>query len=94
LCRTISNVSQGYSYSITVSGAGALGQVDADWVLERPVYGSGLAGFADFTDVWFQEAYATRASGSLGILGALQYQITGTCASAEYDNSHEVSWSL
>jgi hypothetical protein len=49
-----------------------------------------------FSDVWFQSAYATRVSGKeqLGILGATQLQIPNLCASAEYDNEKEVSWSL
>ncbi len=36
------------------------------------MYGSGLAGFASFTNVWFQEAYAQRVTGPPGILGATQ----------------------
>ncbi|KAK3381953.1 concanavalin A-like lectin/glucanase domain-containing protein [Podospora didyma] len=85
---TLSNISQGYSYTMTISGGAALGRVDADWVVERPYYGSSLAGFAKFTDVWFESAYATLANGAnLGILGANQLQIAGTCTSAEYDNA-------
>jgi len=94
LTSTLANISQGYTYTITISGGQALGRLDADWVVERPHYGSGLSGFASFTDVWFQDAYATRVSGSLGILGATQLQIPSTCASSEYDNANEVSWSL
>ncbi|KAK0644555.1 concanavalin A-like lectin/glucanase domain-containing protein [Cercophora newfieldiana] len=92
---TLANLNQGYTYAITISGGQALGRIDADWVVERPMYGSGLAGFATFTDVWFQDAYATRVtSGSVGILGATQWQIPSLCASSEYDNANEVSWSL
>ncbi|KAK5651378.1 hypothetical protein OQA88_12535 [Cercophora sp. LCS_1] len=92
---TLANISQSYVYTITLSGGQALGRIDADWVVERPRYGSGFAGFASFSDVWFQDAYATRvSSGSLGILGATQFQITSLCASSEYDNANEVSWSL
>jgi hypothetical protein len=93
---TLSNVSKGYTYTITISGGATLGRLDADWVVERPVYGSGLSGFPKFTDVWFQKAYATQVSGSssLGILGATQLQIPNLCASAEYDNANGVSWSL
>jgi len=61
------------------------------------MYGSGLSGFPKFTDVWFQEAYATQvttSSSPIGILGATQLQIPNLCASAEYDNAREVSWSL
>lgn len=88
-------MSQSYTYTITVSGGQTLGRVDAEWVVERPYYGSSLSGFAAFTDVWFQNAYATRVSGSsLGILGATQLQIPSACASQEYDDSTEVSWSL
>ncbi|KAK0616803.1 concanavalin A-like lectin/glucanase domain-containing protein, partial [Immersiella caudata] len=72
---TLSNISQGYAYTITINNGQALGRLDADWVVERPYYGSGLSGFASFTDIWFQDAYATRVSGSLGILGATQLQI-------------------
>ena len=80
---------------MTVSGGQALGRVDAEWVVERPYYGSSLSGFAAFTDVWFQGAYATKVSGSnLGILGATQLQIPGNCQSLEYDDATQVSWSV
>ncbi|KAK1754262.1 concanavalin A-like lectin/glucanase domain-containing protein [Echria macrotheca] len=91
---TLSNLSQSYTYTITVSGGQTLGRVDADWVVERPYYGGSLAAMASFSDVWFQSAYATRVSGNLGILGATQLQIPSLCASSEYDDSDEVSWSL
>jgi len=91
---TLANLSQGYTYAITISGGQALGRVDAEWIVERPYYGSGLSGFATFTDIWFQDAYATRVTGSLGILGATQMQIPSLCSSSEYDNANEVSWSL
>ncbi|KAK0644638.1 concanavalin A-like lectin/glucanase domain-containing protein [Cercophora newfieldiana] len=93
---TLSNISKGYTYAITISGGAALGRLDAEWVVERPLYGSSLSGFPKFTDVWFQEAYATQVSGTskLGILGAAQLQIPNLCASAEYDNANAVSWSL
>jgi hypothetical protein len=91
---TLSNISQGHTYTMTIANGAALGRVNADWVVERPYYGSTLASFPTFTDVWFDEAWATRASGSLGILGAKQYQMPGLCASQEWDDSHEVSWSL
>lgn len=92
--RTISNLNQGHTYTINISSGPTLARVNADWVVERPYYGSSLAAFPSFTDVWFDEAWATLNSGSLGILGAKQYQIPGLCASQEWDNSHEVSWSL
>jgi hypothetical protein len=65
-------------------------------VVERPYYGSTLASFPTFTDVWFDEAWTTLQTGttSLGILGAKQYQIPGLCASQEWDDTDEVSWSL
>jgi hypothetical protein len=64
-------------------------------VVERPYYGATLAGFPTFTDVWFDDAYATRVSGgNLGILGAKQYQITNLCASQEWNDVQQVSWSL
>ncbi|KAK4133749.1 concanavalin A-like lectin/glucanase [Trichocladium antarcticum] len=96
---TITNLSQGYAYTITVTGGPTLARQDADWVVERPYYGATLAGFASFTDVWFEQAYADLIGGSggapkVGILGAKQYQITGSCASAEWDDEHQVSWSL
>jgi hypothetical protein len=80
---------------MSIGNGPALARVNADWVVERPYYGATLAGFASFTDVWFDEAWATRVSGAnLGILGAKQYQIPGLCASQEWDDTHEVSWSL
>jgi hypothetical protein len=95
---TLSNISKGYAYTITISGGATLGRLDADWVVERPYYGSGLAGMPKFSDVWFQSAYATRVNGNLkeqiGIMGATQLQIPNLCASAEHDNDKEVSWSL
>ncbi|KAK3349506.1 concanavalin A-like lectin/glucanase domain-containing protein [Lasiosphaeria hispida] len=89
---TLENLTQSLIYTITITGGPTLGRVDADWVVERPTVGGSPAGFAHFTDVWFQDAYATRTTGSLGILGANQYQILNSCSSAEYDDSNEVSW--
>jgi hypothetical protein len=78
-----------------ISSGPALARVNADWVVERPYYGSSLAGFPTFTDVWFDEAWTQRTSGSgLGILGAKQYQIPNLCASQEWDDTHQVSWAL
>ncbi|KAK3294926.1 concanavalin A-like lectin/glucanase domain-containing protein [Chaetomium fimeti] len=92
---TLTNLSQGHTFTMQVKDGPALARVNADWVVERPYYGSTLAGFASFTDVWFDEAWATRAgTGTLGILGAKQYQIPGLCNSQEFDDSHEVSWSI
>jgi len=91
---TLSNLSQGQTYSINIQSGPTLARVNADWVVERPYFGSTLAGFPTFTDVWFDDAYATLASGSLGILGAKQYQIPNLCASQEWGNTQEVSWSL
>ncbi|KAL2120001.1 hypothetical protein VTJ04DRAFT_6962 [Mycothermus thermophilus] len=92
---TIANWNTATAYVVSVSSGPTLGRVDADWVVERPYYGASLAPFAAFEDVWFIEAYAERTSGgNLGILGATQYQIPGLCASEEYDNESQVSWSL
>lgn len=91
---TLSNLSQGQTYTMKIASGPTLARVDADWVVERPYYGANLASFPTFTDVWFDEAWATRASGSLGILGAKQYQIPGLCASQEWNDQQEVSWSL
>ncbi|KAL2016344.1 hypothetical protein VTK56DRAFT_3856 [Thermocarpiscus australiensis] len=92
---TITNLTQGISYTITISNGPTLARTSADWIVERPYYGDTLAGFPSFTDVWFEEAYANLTSGaSLGILGANQYQIPSYCASAEWDDSQQVSWSL
>jgi hypothetical protein len=78
-----------------ISSGPTLARVNADWVVERPYYGSSLAGFPTFTDVWFDEAWTQRTSGSgLGILGAKQYQIPNLCASQEWDDEHQVSWAL
>ncbi|KAK3401789.1 concanavalin A-like lectin/glucanase domain-containing protein [Sordaria brevicollis] len=86
---TIANTNRGYTYTINASQGATLARVDADWVVERPYYGTSLAGFAQFTQVWFQNAYATLTSGgtSLGITGAKQYQIPGGCASSDWDNT-------
>ncbi|KAK3316613.1 concanavalin A-like lectin/glucanase domain-containing protein [Apodospora peruviana] len=91
---TITNVNQGISYSTTITGGATLARVDADWVIERPVYGSSLAGFARFSDTWFQSAYAKLSNNAnLGILGTTQYQISGGCGSQEYDDSSLETWS-
>lgn len=80
---------------MSISSGPTLARVNADWVVERPYFGSTLASFPSFTDVWFDDAWATQVSGSsLGITGAKQYQIPGLCASQEWGNSQEVSWSL
>ncbi len=92
--RTIVNLSQGHSYTITITNGPVLARVNADWVVERPYYGGTLVSFPTFTDVWFDEAWATRTSGSMGILGAKQFQIQGLCASQEWDDTHQVSWSV
>ncbi|KAK3942630.1 concanavalin A-like lectin/glucanase domain-containing protein [Diplogelasinospora grovesii] len=93
---TITNVSQGVTYTATLTGGATLGRLDADWVLEDPVSSSGQVPFASFTETWFESAYATTTSGaSLGIDGATMYQIgsSGTCQSAEYDNADLYVWS-
>ncbi|KAK3332332.1 concanavalin A-like lectin/glucanase domain-containing protein [Cercophora scortea] len=91
---SLTNVNTLTAITINLSAGTSLARIDADWIVERPAYGSGLAGFASFTETWFQEAYATLANGaSLGILGAKQYQITGGCSSAEYDNADLSAWS-
>ncbi|EGS20174.1 uncharacterized protein CTHT_0046830 [Thermochaetoides thermophila DSM 1495] len=93
---TITNLSQRYTYSVTLSGGPTLARVDADWVVERPYFGKTLSGFATFTDVWFEDTYAELlpGTGTIGVLGANQYQIPGMCTSMEWDDRHLVSWSL
>jgi len=92
---TLINQSQGFNYTMNPSGGQTLGRMDADWVIERPYYGSSLAGFASFTQVWFEDAYATLTTGgSMGILGAKQFHISGMCESVEYDDSHMYASSL
>ncbi|AEO64466.1 uncharacterized protein THITE_2142353 [Thermothielavioides terrestris NRRL 8126] len=94
---TIANLSQQQVYTMHIGTGPTLARVDADWVVERPYFDGALAGFPTFTDVWFEEAYANLTSSSpssLGILGAKQYQIPDLCASEEWDDSQEVSWSL
>jgi len=93
---TITNLSQRYTYSVTLTGGPTLARVDADWVVERPYFGKTLSGFATFTDVWFEDTYAELLSGmgTIGVLGANQYQIPGMCTSMEWDDRHLVSWSL
>ncbi|KAL2162336.1 hypothetical protein VTH06DRAFT_7249 [Thermothelomyces fergusii] len=94
---TISNLSQGQRYSIRIQSGPALARVDVDWVVERPYYGTDLAGFPTFTDVWFDDARATLLAvppSQLGVQGAKQYQIPGLCASQEWQDWQEVSWSL
>lgn len=92
---SITNLSQSQTYTINIANGPTLARVDADWIVERPYYGSSLAGFADFTDIWFEETYVTReGTTNLGLLGATQYQIPNLCASEEWDDSHMVGWSL
>ncbi|GAB1316169.1 Peptidase A4 family-domain-containing protein [Madurella fahalii] len=92
---TITNLSKMHTYTISVVDGPTLARVDADWVVERPYYGGSLAGFPSFSDVWFEDASATRTDGSnLGVLGASQFQIPDLCASGEVNNTHLVSWSL
>ncbi|SPQ26684.1 248a7ba7-3a8b-47c4-a326-e4e733eb4534 [Thermothielavioides terrestris] len=94
---TIANLSQQQVYTMHIGTGPTLARVDADWVVERPYFDGALAGFPTFTDVWFEEAYAnltSSSSSSLGILGAKQYQIPDLCASEEWDDTQEVSWSL
>ncbi|KAK0702871.1 concanavalin A-like lectin/glucanase domain-containing protein [Apiosordaria backusii] len=89
------NVSQDEQITISATAGPTLARKDADWVVERPYYGSSLAGFAKFDTTWFEDAYAVRTTGTnLGILGATQYQIPSLCNSTEYDNANAVSWSL
>ncbi|KAL2198130.1 concanavalin A-like lectin/glucanase domain-containing protein, partial [Corynascus similis CBS 632.67] len=73
---TISNLSQGQTYSIRIQSGPTLARADADWVVERPYYGTALSGYPTFTDVWFEQAYATKTT-TMGVQGAKQYQITG-----------------
>ncbi|KAK4039544.1 concanavalin A-like lectin/glucanase domain-containing protein [Parachaetomium inaequale] len=80
---TLSNLSQGQTYTININSGPTLARVNGDWVVERPYYGSTLAGFPTFTDVWFDDMWATTQAGSLSVVGAKQYQIQGLCASQE-----------
>ncbi|KAL1836321.1 hypothetical protein VTJ49DRAFT_5305 [Mycothermus thermophilus] len=92
---TITNLNTATAYHVSINSGPTLGRVNADWVVERPYLGASLVSFADFSDVWFDDCYATRGSGgNLGILGAKQYQIPSYCASQEYDNLSQVSWSI
>ncbi|KAK4243279.1 hypothetical protein C7999DRAFT_18355 [Corynascus novoguineensis] len=94
---TISNLSQGQTYSIRIQSGPTLARADADWVVERPYYGTALSGFPTFTDVWFEQAYAKQqqtTTTTMGVQGAKQYQIPGLCASMEWEDDKEVSWSL
>lgn len=89
------NVSQDEQVIVNVTSGPTLARKDADWVVERPYYGSSLAGFPRFDTTWFEDSYATRTTGgNLGILGATQYQIPSLCNSTEYDNANSVSFSL
>jgi hypothetical protein len=83
LLSTLSNLSQGQTYTVNINSGPALARVNADWVVERPYYGSTLAGFPTFTDVWFDDVWATTQGGPLSVVGAKQYQIPGLCASQE-----------
>ncbi|KAK4201526.1 concanavalin A-like lectin/glucanase domain-containing protein [Triangularia verruculosa] len=89
------NISQDEQNIITVVSGPTLARKDADWVVERPYFGSSLAGFPKFDTTWFEDAYAVRQTGAnLGILGATQYHIPSLCNSTEYDNFNAVSYSL
>ncbi|KAH6617693.1 concanavalin A-like lectin/glucanase domain-containing protein [Chaetomium sp. MPI-SDFR-AT-0129] len=92
---TITNLAQAHTYTITINSGPTLARVNADWVVERPYFGTTLAGFPTFTDVWFDNAWADLISGArVNVDGAKQYQIPGLCASQEWDGVQEVSWSL
>ncbi|KAK4225126.1 concanavalin A-like lectin/glucanase domain-containing protein [Podospora fimiseda] len=92
----ITNLSRGTAITLDLSGGAALSRVDAVWTVERPIYGSGLAGFAKFSDIWFQDSLAVRNSGTnLQPLGAKQYYMSGLCSSSEYGPTQPtwlVSW--
>ncbi|KAJ4303896.1 hypothetical protein N0V88_001496 [Collariella sp. IMI 366227] len=92
---TLTNLSTLTTYTITITSGPHLARLNADWVVERPYYGSTLAPFASFTDVWFDEAWASRTGAAdMGMTGAKQYQIVGLCASQEWSAAEGVSWSL
>ncbi|KAK4162818.1 concanavalin A-like lectin/glucanase domain-containing protein [Cladorrhinum sp. PSN259] len=81
----ITNISRGTAITLSLSGGAALSRVDAVWTVERPQYGGGLAGFAKFSDIWFQDSLAVRNSGTnLQPLGSKQFYMSGLCSSAEY----------
>jgi len=87
------NLHTGVNYNVILTNGPTLARVNANWVVERPYYGSTLVTMPAFSDVWFTYASASLTpSGSLGILGAKQYQIPGFCGSEEYDNTAQVSY--
>lgn len=80
---------------MAITSGPTLSRVDAEWIVERPTYGGSLAGFANFGDLWFDNAYGKTVGGAnMGILGAKQYQISSLCSSLEYDDITTEAWAL
>lgn len=87
--RTVTNLSAGYSIVLNLDNSPApIAGIDADWLIESPALNGKIVKLPRFDNLWIQEASATLMDNKkLGILGALQYQMTGQCKSLEYDNS-------
>ena len=58
--RTIHSLNQTETCNIAVSGGPALERINAEWIVEDP----GGGNMAEFSDVWFEQAYAITADGA------------------------------
>lgn len=87
--RTMENLSQGYANVLRLSNSPTpISGIDAVWLIESPVLNGQIVKLPKYDELWIQEASATLMDGKkLGILGALQYQMTGQCKSQEYGDS-------
>lgn len=83
------NLSQGYANVLRLNNSPTpISGIDAVWLIESPVLNGQIVKLPKYDELWIQDASATLMDGKkLGILGALQYQMTGQCKSQEYDDS-------
>ncbi|KAH8899859.1 concanavalin A-like lectin/glucanase [Thozetella sp. PMI_491] len=92
---TLTNGNQGYTYTVTLTGGTTLSRTSAEWILEDPASGGSLLPFASFSDVWFEDVYATTTSNThLGVDSSTLISIdSGTCTAEEYDDGDFYTWS-
>jgi hypothetical protein len=92
----IENYTQSYTYTVNLSGGTALGQLDADWIVEDPYGSSGQEPFPDFGDIWFEDVYATTSNGTyldVATSSIIYLDSPTLCKAAEYDANDFYAWS-
>jgi hypothetical protein len=94
---TIENYTHNYVYHIQLTNGQALGQIDAEWIIEDPYGSSGQEPFPEFGTVWFENVYATLHDGTQLDAATSSYiylDSPSVCEAAEYSTYDFYAWSI